>query len=94
MNYDTIIRKISILNEQLINLYNIKKPKIFVSGLNPHSGDNGKIGIEEINLINPAINKLKKMNINVNGPIPGDTLFQSDFENCMMLEFVCIMTKL
>ena len=78
LNYDTIIRKISILNEQLINLYNIKKPKIFVSGLNPHSGDNGKIGIEEVNLINPAINELKKMNINVNGPIPGDTLFQTE----------------
>lgn len=53
----------------------IKKPKIAVSGLNPHSGEGGLFGSEEIEEIIPAINEAVKLGINVEGPIPPDTVF-------------------
>ena len=78
LNKKMIIEKINILNNELINIYKIKKPKIYISGLNPHSGDGGKIGNEELTLICPAIRKLKELGLNVQGPFPGDTLFQKN----------------
>ena len=56
-----------------------KNPKIYVSGLNPHSGDNGFIGKEEIDNIIPAITYLKEKGINVFGPISADTMFEKNF---------------
>ena len=53
----------------------IKNPKIGVAGLNPHCGENGLFGTEEIDEIIPAIEKAQKENINVEGPIPPDTIF-------------------
>ena len=55
-----IIEKINILNNELINIYKIKNPKIYISGLNPHSGDGGKIGKEELTIIYPAIKKIRR----------------------------------
>ena len=78
LNTKMIIEKINILNNELINIYKIKNPKIYISGLNPHSGDGGKIGKEELTLIYPAIRKLEKLGLNVKGPFPGDTLFQKN----------------
>ena len=78
LNKKMIIEKINILNDELINIYKIKNPKIYISGLNPHSGDGGKIGKEELTLINPAIRKLEKLGLDVKGPFPGDTLFQKN----------------
>ena len=76
LNTNMIINKIQVLNEALIKFYKIKNPKIYISGLNPHSGDGGKIGKEELKIIIPAIKKLEQIGININGPFPGDTLFQ------------------
>lgn len=53
----------------------IENPKIGVAGLNPHSGENGLFGTEEIDEIIPAIEKAREKNINVEGPIPPDTIF-------------------
>ena len=78
LNKKMIIEKINILNDELINIYKIKNPKIYISGLNPHSGDGGKIGKEELTIINPAIKKLEKLGLDVKGPFPGDTLFQKN----------------
>ena len=78
LNTKMIIEKINILNNELINIYKIKNPKIYISGLNPHSGDGGKIGKEELTLIYPAIRKLEELGLNVQGPFPGDTLFQKN----------------
>ena len=78
LNKKMIIEKINILNNELINIYKIKNPKIYISGLNPHSGDGGKIGKEELTLIYPAIRKLEELGLNVQGPFPGDTLFQKN----------------
>ena len=78
LNKKMIIEKINILNNELINIYKIKNPKIYISGLNPHSGDGGKIGKEELTLINPAIKKLEELGLNVQGPFSGDALFQKN----------------
>ena len=78
LNKKMIIEKINILNNELINIYKIKNPKIYISGLNPHSGDGGKIGKEELTIIYPAIRKLEELGLNVKGPFPGDTLFQKN----------------
>ncbi|WP_417729573.1 PdxA family dehydrogenase [Roseovarius sp.] len=50
-------------------------PRIAVSGLNPHNGDEGAFGREEIDIIGPAIEKAKKLQLNVSGPYPADTIF-------------------
>ena len=51
------------------------KPKIAVCSLNPHAGDNGAIGVEEINLINPTIEEVRKNGIDVDGSFPADTIY-------------------
>ena len=78
LNANMIIEKITVLNKELTKIYKIKNPKIYISGLNPHSGDGGKIGKEELTIICPAIKKLKEIGFNVKGPFPGDTLFQKN----------------
>jgi 4-hydroxythreonine-4-phosphate dehydrogenase len=52
-----------------------RKQRIAVCGLNPHAGDGGKIGREEITVIAPAIRKAKKKGFDVTGPVPADTVF-------------------
>ena len=71
-----IINKIEILNEELKDKFKINKPNIKGLGLNPHAGENGKIGSEELKIIKPAIEEIKK-NINVSFPISADTAFSS-----------------
>ena len=70
-----IVNKVQILNRDLKNKFNIKKPNIKVLGLNPHAGENGKIGNEELQYIKPAIKILRKSKINVSMPISADTAF-------------------
>ncbi len=53
----------------------LKKPRIAVLGVNPHSGEGGKIGREEIDILEPKIEFLRKAGFSVQGPIPGDSAF-------------------
>ena len=78
LNKSLIIKKINILHESLIKDFKINYPKIAISSLNPHSGEEGRIGREEIDIIIPAIKYLRRNNINVIGPLPADTLFNKD----------------
>ncbi len=57
--------------------FGIAEPRIAVSGLNPHAGEQGNIGREEIEIINPAIAAMKAEGLSVFGPVPGDTLFHA-----------------
>ena len=66
---------ISTLHHDLRKKFKISCPKITVTGLNPHSGEDGEFGNEEIKLIKPAISKMKRLGISINGPIPADTAF-------------------
>lgn len=69
--------KIRLLEMSLKNDFNIPKPKIAVLGLNPHAGDNGLLGDEEIKIISPVINELKNKGKLVFGPMPADGFFAS-----------------
>ena len=78
LNKSLIIKKVNILNKSLIKDFNISHPKIAISSLNPHAGEEGEIGKEEINIIIPAVNELKNNGINAVGPLPADSLFNKD----------------
>ena len=71
---DRIIECITLANDALSKL-GVKNPKIAVAGLNPHSGESGLFGTEEIDEIIPAVNQMKEKGYNVEGPIPPDTVF-------------------
>lgn len=70
-----LIHKLSILHRELQTKYKLKSPKIAVCGLNPHAGENGYLGDEEIKIINPTLQKLRKQGLDVRGAFPADTLF-------------------
>lgn len=73
---EKIKKQIKLLNQCLIEDFNIQKPKIAVLGLNPHSGDGGVIGNEEIEIIEPAISELFDNGILTFGPFSADSFFQ------------------
>ena len=75
INENAIFSKTKILNIELKKKFKIKNPRIGILGLNPHAGENGKIGNEEFDKIAPAIKKLKSQKINISGPISADTAF-------------------
>jgi 4-hydroxythreonine-4-phosphate dehydrogenase len=66
-------------HRDLIHRFKINSPKIFVAGLNPHAGENGILGLEEINILTPVINKLKLEGMLIEGPFPADTLFTEKY---------------
>ena len=70
---------ITILNAELISKYGIKHPTIYVCGLNPHAGESGHMGREEIEVIEPTLDKLRAQGIKLIGPLPADTLFQDKY---------------
>ncbi len=72
-------RIISILNTELIKHFGSAKPNILVCGLNPHAGEDGHLGREEIDTIIPALEFLRQQGINLQGPLPADTLFQPHY---------------
>ena len=72
---DKILETIQITHRDLQQKFGISKPIIRVAGLNPHAGESGYIGREEIEVISPAIELAKLDGIQVTGPYPGDTMF-------------------
>ncbi len=72
---NNIVNKIELIHKELIKKFGIKKPKILVCGLNPHAGEDGFLGKQEIRIINPAIESLKARGIKADGPVPADTAF-------------------
>ncbi len=66
---------INIVKNDMRNKFAIKKPKILVTGLNPHAGEDGVLGKHEINIIKPVIDDYKKQGLHIDGPIPADTAF-------------------
>ncbi len=75
LTQELIYKKIKTLNKTLIEDFSITRPRIAVLGLNPHAGDMGTIGKEELEIILPAINKAKEENILVYGPYAADGFF-------------------
>ncbi len=75
LNKDEIIFQAEILNDFLKEKCGIKSPKIGLCALNPHAGENGILGDEELKILNPAVEILKSKNINITFPISADALF-------------------
>ena len=72
-----ILEAIQIVDRDLQTKFGIAKPVIRVAGLNPHAGESGYLGREEIDVIAPAIEAAKQLGIQVSGPYPGDTMFDA-----------------
>ncbi|SNC58549.1 4-hydroxythreonine-4-phosphate dehydrogenase PdxA [Sodalis endosymbiont of Henestaris halophilus] len=70
---------ITILVQDLKRKFDILHPCIYVCGLNPHAGEGGHLGREEIEVIIPALDILREKGYNLVGPLPADTLFQSQY---------------
>ena len=78
---ELILKKLTIMNQSLLQDFVLTKPKIAVFGLNPHCGDDGLIGSEEVEIIAPAIEEAKKRGIMAFGPYSADGFFGSDAVN-------------
>jgi 4-hydroxythreonine-4-phosphate dehydrogenase len=81
ITYDRIIKITSILHSDLRLKFGIKKPRIYVCGLNPHAGEGGHLGKEEQEIIIPALDELRSKGYDLVGPLPADTLFQDKYLN-------------
>ena len=78
INAQELSQIIQILHQELSTKFALQKPHIKVCGLNPHAGENGYLGREEIDIIIPVINNMQQQGINVSGPYPADTVFTRD----------------
>ncbi len=71
---------IHILHKDLVEKFAIEQPNIYVCGLNPHAGEDGVLGREEIDTITPTLEKLRQQDgMNLIGPLPADTIFNDKY---------------
>lgn len=75
LSTDLIIKVAEITAHDLQHNFGIQKPRLAVSGLNPHAGEEGAMGHEDETIIRPAVEHLAKSGIDVRGPLPADTMF-------------------
>jgi len=74
---------IDILHRDMLGKFGITAPRILVCGLNPHAGEGGHMGREEIDVIEPVLKKLRSRDLTLIGPLPADTLFTPKYlDNC------------
>lgn len=78
ITFESLTRTISILHADLKNKFGIANPRIMVAGLNPHAGEDGYLGDEEIKTIAPVLEKLRGQGMNLIGPMPADTMFSEN----------------
>ena len=96
---ELIVEVCLITARSLVHDFNIKQPRIWIAGLNPHAGEGGTIGIEEIEIIEPAIKILKAYGVEISGPFPADSMFhgaardQYDVAICMYHDQALIPLK-
>jgi 4-hydroxythreonine-4-phosphate dehydrogenase len=76
---DTLAQLLDIIRHDLVNKFGIAAPRILVAGLNPHAGEGGYLGREEVDTIAPAIEAARARGIDARGPYPADTLFQPKY---------------
>lgn len=75
ITYESLLQKISITHGFLKKRFGISSPRIMVCGLNPHAGEDGHLGMEEIETIQPALEHLRSRGMDLVGPLPADTAF-------------------
>lgn len=76
---ELLIQVCQIIDRDLKRKYHIAEPKQLICGLNPHAGENGHLGSEEIDVIIPALEQCRAQGMNVIGPLPADTLFTDKY---------------
>lgn len=74
---ESLSQTIEILHQDLQQRFGIAHPKIFIAGLNPHAGEDGYLGSEEINVMNPVIQTLRAKGMDLVGPLPADTMYSA-----------------
>lgn len=72
---ESLEQTLRILHEEICRKYGIARPRILVAGLNPHAGEGGYLGSEEIEVISPVLEKLRAEGMMLVGPLPADTMF-------------------
>lgn len=77
---ESLTTTIRILHTDLVTKFGISQPRILVAGLNPHAGEDGHLGREEIDVIAPVVQALRSEGLDLVGPLPADTLFT---KNCL-----------
>jgi 4-hydroxythreonine-4-phosphate dehydrogenase len=75
LNIGAVFQPIELVQQALVDWFDIPKPRIAVAGVNPHASENGQFGDEEERIIEPAILMAKDQGIDVTGPYPPDTVF-------------------
>lgn len=76
---ETVERVLRITHHDLVERFGIRQPEIYCCGLNPHAGENGHLGMEEIDTIIPVIEKLNNEGLKITGPLPADTIFNPGY---------------
>ncbi|KFC07726.1 4-hydroxythreonine-4-phosphate dehydrogenase [Trabulsiella guamensis ATCC 49490] len=76
---DLLREVITILHDDLQNKFGIAQPHVLVCGLNPHAGEGGHMGTEEIDTIIPVLEEMRAKGMHLSGPLPADTLFQPKY---------------
>jgi 4-hydroxythreonine-4-phosphate dehydrogenase len=79
ITYERLQKVTRILHTDLRNKFGIQNPKIYACGINPHAGEGGHLGREEIEVMEPAFTELRAEGINIIGPLPADTIFQEKY---------------
>lgn len=85
---DSLESKLRIIQQDLVTRFMLDKPRIAVAGLNPHAGESGHLGREEIDIIIPVLNKLRAEGMQLTGPVPADTLFNPS----QLKHYDCVFT--
>jgi 4-hydroxythreonine-4-phosphate dehydrogenase len=75
ISQDSLAEVIRILHHDLVFRFGIAHPRILVAGLNPHAGEGGHLGHEEIEVISPVLEAMRAQGMDLRGPLPADTLF-------------------
>ncbi|MFV0262085.1 MAG: 4-hydroxythreonine-4-phosphate dehydrogenase PdxA [Kluyvera sp.] len=76
---DLLREVITILHDDLRNKFGLAEPHVLVCGLNPHAGEGGHMGTEEIDTLIPVLEEMRAKGMNLSGPLPADTLFQPKY---------------
>lgn len=72
---ERLMRVTRILHQDLVQFFGLNRPRILVAGLNPHAGEDGHLGREELDIISPTLDLLRAEGIELIGPLPADTLY-------------------
>ena len=84
---EIVVEKVINLKKEFAKIFGISNPRFALCGLNPHAGEDGILGLEEIEILQPAVDELRGLGINITNPLPADTLFMK------ALQYDCVIAN-